>query len=941
MNVQDGLRRGNTVRTQGMGLGVALMVAAAGLALPTQVARAQDNPVILQWFETRWADMERRMPDFFSAGYGALWLPPVTRGYVDPTIGNQNSSSAGYDPFDRFSLGRPGAETAYGTETSFRRVIDEFKKANALVYIDSVMNHNAGRQGSATFQSWGGYPGFWMAPATPPVNKTSTSNWGDFHAGNASGFLQSENPNGANYDLYRGDLVALIDIDQGTNHQFIRNPVEAGNPQNIPAGTYFNRPDPTNRRTYPDRDLPKRTINNPGVPGRSGPITLDFWPYNTANPQAGDPVTDNATGYLLRWTQWMLQEFKIDGYRIDAIKHVPSWFWDQFWDSVVHLQRQTPDGRWVTPYSFGESVEGQTFTINNFVRKDSFANRDALDLNGSGALRDLLNNPASATWQNVLNTHIDAFDNGFNDGSVGVNHVFSHDNGTTGDGNSAPAYPTIRQQGWAQNAYVLMRSGPVKIYHNSRGVTRTGGFWPRQGIPVALGVDYNTNAANPVITNLVQLHNFFARGEFNVINASDTSNPGLQDVIVFERRKNLGGGNYSANVLVGVNKRWDSGFDQRNVQTSFPSGMRLFEYTGNAQSAAIDPTNNIVDVLTVDSNRRVTIATPRNVTGTSEHGRGFVVYAPAIPGGTLSFTPTASTIAPDSSAIPAQRRRSSSIPVITANTFNIVLNTTNGDPQGIDNASDDNALFRVNAGYTDWGTGFIGWSASLPQSVVGYSNFQNRSPRVGGGTGTYSQPIDATRLSEGMNYISVISFRQRNSNEDPIFREWRQAVYIDRLAPQVTVRDPGTLTTSSATFWVDSSDRTVSRVHLMLNPSGDPVTMSNFLNQAAAFDRFTWNRTIGGMQHGWNTITAVAFEDSGRSSVVSRDFFVDLCVADFDKSGFTDADDFIAYVEAFELGCTGAGDPDPACLRNADVDGSGFVDSDDFIFFVNRFNAGC
>ncbi len=263
-----------------------------------------------------------------------------------------------------------------------------------------------------------------------------------------------------------------------------------------------------------------------------------------------------------------------------------------------------------------------------------------------------------------------------------------------------------------------MRSGPVKIYHNSRGVTRSGGFWPRQGIPVALGVDYNTNAANPVITNLVQLHNFFARGEFNVINASDTSNPGLQDVIVFERRKNLGGGNYSANVLVGVNKRWDSGFDQRNVQTSFPSGMRLFEYTGNAQNATIDPTNNIVDVLTVDSNRRVTIATPRNVTGTNEHGRGFVVYAPAIPGGTLSFTPTASTIAPDSSAIPAQRRRAASIPVITANTFNIVLNTTNGDPQGIDNASDDNALFRVNAGYTDWGTGFIGWSASLPQSVV-------------------------------------------------------------------------------------------------------------------------------------------------------------------------------------------------------------------------------
>ncbi len=164
MNLRDGLRRGRI----GGGIGLAVMVAAAGLALPTQAARAQDNPVILQWFETRWADMERRMPDFFAAGYGALWLPPVTRGYVDPTIGNQNSSSAGYDPFDRFSLGRPGAETAYGTETSFRRVIDEFKKANALVYIDSVMNHNAAGRARPRSSPGAATPASGWPPPTRP-----------------------------------------------------------------------------------------------------------------------------------------------------------------------------------------------------------------------------------------------------------------------------------------------------------------------------------------------------------------------------------------------------------------------------------------------------------------------------------------------------------------------------------------------------------------------------------------------------------------------------------------------------------------------------------------------------------------------------------------------------------------------------------------------------
>ncbi len=54
------------------------------------------------------------------------------------------------------------------------------------------------------------------------------------------------------------------------------------------------------------------------------------------------------------------------------------------------------------------------------------------------------------------------------------------------------------------------------------------------------------------------------------------------------------------------------------------------------------------------------------------------------------------------------------------------------------------------------------------------------------------------------------------------------------------------------------------------------------------------------------------------------------CTADFDQTGFVDIDDYVAFVNAFELG-------DPAC----DVDGTGFVDTDDFDYFVCAFVAGC
>lgn len=65
------------------------------------------------------------------------------------------------------------------------------------------------------------------------------------------------------------------------------------------------------------------------------------------------------------------------------------------------------------------------------------------------------------------------------------------------------------------------------------------------------------------------------------------------------------------------------------------------------------------------------------------------------------------------------------------------------------------------------------------------------------------------------------------------------------------------------------------------------------------------------------------------------------CLADFDGSGFSDSDDFVAFVSVFTLGCTAPGVPVPECDRSADFDNSGFVDSDDFTTFVTVFTVGC
>ncbi|MBK7405201.1 MAG: hypothetical protein IPJ41_11355 [Phycisphaerales bacterium] len=896
----------------------ALLVAAgAGPALAQE-----DPPAILQWFECPWQWVEYRAPDFFQAGYGSVWIPPPSK--------CADSKSPGYDTFDRFNLGSPNAPTAYGTEQGFRAAIGELHAADGQVFVDLIMNHNSSRQTSASFQQAGGYPGFWMHPETPPRNKLPTDNWGDFHAGNSGGYLQSENPNGSNYDLLRGDLVALIDISQESNNQFIRQPVREGDGRNIPAGTVYNRPDPSNARFYPDLALGPKIVQNHGTsrnpPPGQGYWEFYFYPFNTDDPLAGDAVTDNTTGMLLRFTQWLLDEFGVDGYRLDAAKHVPSWFWDTYWDSVLYQRRTTPAGSKATPFSFVESVESNSFTYGNYVRKDGFADRDALDLNGAGQLRALLNAGGFGSWQNVLSAQIDTADDGFNNGTLGVNHVFSHDNGSAGDGGTAPPLPTARQQGLPMMAYTLLRPGPAIVYHNARGISRSGGFWPREGSPDALGLDPASDAPDATLTTLVAIRNEYGRGEF--LPSAQNSD----DVLVFQRATHTGDG-YTANLLVGVCDRYDAGIEQRTVPTAFPPGTRLHELTGNAADPIVDPNDQIPDTLVVNAGGSVALSVPHNKTGSTEHGRGFVAYGPALPVGSLTLTNVAATLPPDPPNAPAYRRRLAEIPVIHADTFLVQLTTTQAD--ALDPNTDDNALLRFNQGFLDLnGNGSTDFGEGLGP-ISGYEQFTTLHEPLfgsGGSEGRYWQEIRSSDLPEGFNYLSVIAFRHRLAGSDPLFREFRRTVYIDNRPPSVALVDPGTINDETWEFQASLPDRTAQRVHFFwdLPPETDPIPLISVFNQGSKRDRFDWRWTQTGITHGWHSLTIVPVEVTETAGVQRFDLFADLCRADVNVDGQVNTLDFIAF-----LGLWAGQD------EGADYTGDGIVNTLDFVAFLNEWVAGC
>jgi len=907
---------------------IRLLAVCAFAGIASSPATAQNTQSYLQWFETEWDDIERRVPDFFLAGYNAVWIPPVSKA---------SFHSPGYDPFDRFDLGKPPllsfspsrARTTYGTEATFGAMVDELHQAGAQVYIDAIFNHNNGRTQSDAFLAQGGYPGFWIPREYPPREKAPTDDWGDFHNGISSGYFQSENPGGSRYNLHIGDLVALVDIAHESNNSFIRQPVDVNDPLNIPGGTIWNKPDANNARFYPDQVLSPLVFTNPGTSNNPGSSSFTRYPFNLNAPFNGDPVVDNATGMLMRWAQWMVEVQGIDGFRLDAHKHIPNWFWDGFFDSAVYKTRTSPaTGNKVTPFSFGENVAGNFDMLSNQIRRDSFGSRDSLDIQGAARLRDLLNAGGFGSWANITSntdsSHLDVADDGIVNGSMGLNHVFSHDNGTWGDGGSMPQLPSARDQGYQMHAYMLLRPGRSIVYHNGRAIPRTSGFYPREGIPAALGWNPSTQSLDDTITTLVQLRNQIGYGQYFQLNAN------INDVLVYERAFNN-----QANCLVAVNDRFDSGARAVTVNTSYPQGTRLHEMTGNAADPLIDPTNGIPETIIVGANGTVNLIVPNNKTGSVEHGKGYVIYAEALPDADVTFIGATGTIDPDPSNFPDFLQRLNEITVITNDSFEIRVQTAAGD--ALDENTDDNALFAFDQRNTDSnGNGSIDIPTS--SSVIGgYENFLTvNAPLFGSGNGfgLYRQVIDATQMSEGFHYLSVIVFRHRNAGTTPIFREVRKVIYIDRQSPDIDlVQADMVLDDDRPQFVVNLHDRTAKAIHMFLNLDKgiDPLTLLNVSNQVIPYDRFTFRKTFDlALNEGENIVTVVAMEDSGNATVLSESVMLNTCIADFTGDGVLNFFDVSAFLIAFSSG-------DPI----ADLTDDGVFNFFDVSAFLTAFSAGC
>ncbi|WP_295121084.1 alpha-amylase [uncultured Chitinophaga sp.] len=106
------------------------------------------NGTMMQYFhwyypaeENLWNTIAERAPKLAEAGINALWFPPAYKG-------KEGTNSVGYDAYDIYDLGefdqKGTVRTRFGTREEYEKAIEACHASGIQVYADIVLNHKAG-----------------------------------------------------------------------------------------------------------------------------------------------------------------------------------------------------------------------------------------------------------------------------------------------------------------------------------------------------------------------------------------------------------------------------------------------------------------------------------------------------------------------------------------------------------------------------------------------------------------------------------------------------------------------------------------------------------------------------------------------------------------------------------------------------------------------------
>jgi hypothetical protein len=289
--------------------------------------------------------------------------------------------------------------------------------------------------------------------------------------------------------------------------------------------------------------------------------------------------TEDVGGYLIRAVRWKMDRTKADGLRLDAVKHVP----DYFFGKTSGSDKDTSNDGYLggVQSQFNRTRGFSDANHRDSVFEDKRPRDDAMVFGehlgqppGYGGYWDagmrLVDNDLRSKLNGTLGNpgaSLYGLDSpgagGFGQG-MGVTHASSHDS------------DYAAQKEW-QHAFYMTREGMGLIYSDGYNKAETlgesGGAFPRHANTAHLG-----QFGDPRIPNILKIHQDFARG-------IQQGRWGDGDYLAFERRdnRNPDGSTRSGNagdeitMVVMLNDNTAAG-QARGLSHSFGNGAYLYQY---------------------------------------------------------------------------------------------------------------------------------------------------------------------------------------------------------------------------------------------------------------------------------------------------------------------------------------------------------------------------
>ncbi|MDD2240688.1 MAG: alpha-amylase family glycosyl hydrolase [Kiritimatiellae bacterium] len=494
---------------------------------------------MLQYFNASWNEIAAKVPELAEAGYSSLWLPPPSKA--------NGGYSVGYDLFDPFDLGnvnqRGTIATRYGTKADLHNLVELCHRFGIRVYFDNIMNHRAYD-----------VPGY---NETTPTDVFPGMVAEDFHLRKTSdGFYRkwdnTRDWNDAWQVLHLG-LSDLLDIAHETpNQNFGYN-----------EGDWHDKPSIVRHPQNPEFYDWHPTQGHVGFNSTS--ITEQVIAENP------DYYKEDVGAYLCRNARWMMDTTKADGFRLDAVKHVPDYFFGAFGDDASDAG-YLGQIQWQFNHTHGYSDSNhRDSNFNTEIPRDDallfgehLGQPPGYDGYVSAGMR-LVDNDL----RNQLNWRFSAGDlTGYDTAGaggfspyVGVMHAQSHDND----------YVDRKE---LQHAYYFLRQGLGLLYtdgnRHAETLSGSGGAFPRWASTAFLGQWEQTH-----IPELLKIHENMARHDQD---GMDTHWDG--SVIAWER-----GGGFPYNTMLTVfNSNWgEEGWRTIPTPGTFPAGAYLYNYVRTYQ----------------------------------------------------------------------------------------------------------------------------------------------------------------------------------------------------------------------------------------------------------------------------------------------------------------------------------------------------------------------